>query len=162
MLRFQFVQLLAFAVVFVAAGPIALAMYIGAGTVGFLLLETGNRYVEHYGLSRDKKANGKYERVQPHHSWNSNHSVGRALLFELTRHSDHHAYPGRKYPVLRHFDSSPQFPAWLSIYDFTVLVAPSLVSHHGQAFGIRVTTIGKNGWNQRCFKKYILSTIKIY
>ena len=110
MLRFQIVQLLAFAVVFVIAGPIALAMYVGAGTVGFLLLETVN-YIEHYGLSRDKKANGKYERVQPHHSWNSNHSVGRALLFELTRHSDHHAYPGRKYPVLRHFDSSPQFPA---------------------------------------------------
>ena len=110
MLRFQITQLIAFVLVFLIAGPIALAMYIGAGTIGFLLLETVN-YIEHYGLCRDKKENGKYERVQPHHSWNSNHSVGRALLFELTRHSDHHAYPGRKYPVLRHFDNSPQFPA---------------------------------------------------
>ena len=72
----------------------------------------------------ETKANGKYERVQPHHSWNSNHSVGQALLFELTRHSDHHAYPGRKYPVLRHFDSSPQFPAGYPSMILLSLVPP--------------------------------------
>ena len=80
-----------------------------AACVGFLLLETVN-YVEHYGLRRNKKANGRFERVMPWHSWNSNHAVGRVLLFELTRHSDHHANPGRKYPTLRHFDESPQLP----------------------------------------------------
>ena len=73
------------------------------------MLETVN-YVEHYGLARDQKTNGRYERVRPHHSWNANHPLGRVLLFELTRHSDHHAYPGRKYPTLRHFDYSPQLP----------------------------------------------------
>ena len=81
-----------------------------AALIGILLLETVN-YIEHYGLQRNKKPNGRYERVRPHHSWNSNHAIGRMLLFELSRHSDHHAYPGRKYPSLRHFDASPQFPA---------------------------------------------------
>ena len=56
------------------------------------------------------KPNGRYERVRPEHSWNADYPVGRALLFELTRHSDHHAHPGRPYPTLRHFDDSPQLP----------------------------------------------------
>ncbi|MEC8757022.1 MAG: hypothetical protein VXX44_03150, partial [Bacteroidota bacterium] len=37
--------------------------------------------------------------------------LGRILLFELTRHSDHHYIPSRKYQILRHFDESPQLPA---------------------------------------------------
>jgi alkane 1-monooxygenase len=89
-------------------GPAVLA-WMAAGVLGFLLLETVN-YLEHYGLSREKKPNGRYERTRPEHSWNSNHPIGRALLFDLTRHSDHHANPGRKYSVLRHFDDSPQLP----------------------------------------------------
>ena len=80
-----------------------------AALVGALLLETVN-YVEHYGLLRQKNARGHYERVRPCHSWNSDHPVGRALLFELPRHSDHHAHPNRPYPALRHFDDSPQLP----------------------------------------------------
>ena len=83
--------------------------FIFSAIIGILLLETIN-YVEHYGLSRGTRENGKYERVQPHHSWNSNHLFGRILLFELTRHSDHHAHPKRAYPVLRHFEEAPQMP----------------------------------------------------
>jgi alkane 1-monooxygenase len=78
-------------------------------TIGFLLLEAVN-YIEHYGLRRRKLASGKYEIVQPWHSWNSNHVLGRIMLYELTRHSDHHYKATRKYQVLRHFDKSPQLP----------------------------------------------------
>ena len=109
MLRFQVIQLATVLGIGVFASWTACLAFIGSAVVGFLLLETVN-YVEHYGLARNKKANGRYERVQPHHSWNANHPLGRLLLFELTRHSDHHAYPGRKYPSLRHFDYSPQLP----------------------------------------------------
>ena len=94
-------------------------MYLASASVGFLLLETVN-YIEHYGLSREKNAKGRYEKVRPHHSWNSNHSIGRVLLFELTRHSDHHAHPSRAYPELRHFEKSPQLP---SGYPAMVLMA---------------------------------------
>ena len=67
-------------------------------------------YIEHYGLLRNETAPGRYEKVKPIHSWNSNHTLGRLLLFELTRHSDHHYNAGRKYQILRHFDQSPQMP----------------------------------------------------
>ena len=63
--------------------------------ISFLFLETIN-YIEHYGLSRKKGQNGRYERVKTIHSWNSNHVVGRLVLYELTRHSDHHFISSKK------------------------------------------------------------------
>ncbi|MBD0400809.1 alkane 1-monooxygenase [Flammeovirga sp. EKP202] len=80
-----------------------------AGIVGFLLLETIN-YVEHYGLQRKLLPNGKYERVQLHHSWNANYTFGRIILFELTRHSDHHFKASKKYHTLEHQTSAPELP----------------------------------------------------
>ena len=77
--------------------------------VSFLFLETIN-YVEHYGLLRKIKPNGRYERVKPHHSWNSNHTIGRIVLYELTRHSDHHFKSSKKYQVLESIEDSPQLP----------------------------------------------------
>ena len=77
--------------------------------VSFLFLETIN-YVEHYGLLRKKEPSGRYERVKPHHSWNSNHTIGRIVLYELTRHSDHHFKSSNKYQVLESLDECPHLP----------------------------------------------------
>jgi alkane 1-monooxygenase len=77
--------------------------------VSFLFLETIN-YVEHYGLLRKINSNGRYERVKPHHSWNSNHTIGRITLYELTRHSDHHFKSSKKYQLLESIEDSPQLP----------------------------------------------------
>lgn len=74
------------------------------------MLEVVN-YVEHYGLLRQRDASGRYVRCEPEHSWNSNHLVGNLLLYQLQRHSDHHAHPARRYQALRHFPSAPQLPA---------------------------------------------------
>jgi alkane 1-monooxygenase len=71
---------------------------------------TSANYIEHYGLLRIKDANGKYERCQPHHSWNSNHIFSNLVLFHLERHSDHHAHPLRRYQSLRHFEDLPTLP----------------------------------------------------
>lgn len=109
MLRLQLLQLAAIAAAIAVFGPLATALWVVAGAMGFLLLETIN-YVEHYGLTRDKTDRGVYERVQPHHSWNAENPLGRVLLFELTRHSDHHAHATRKYQVLRHFEGVPELP----------------------------------------------------
>ncbi len=76
--------------------------------VAILLLETIN-YIEHYGLER-VLVNGRYERVTPKHSWNSNHIIGRMVLYELTRHSDHHHRASKKYQLLESIESSPQLP----------------------------------------------------
>jgi alkane 1-monooxygenase len=109
MIWFQVIQCSTVAAIGLVFGLLAMISFIGAALVGILLLETIN-YIEHYGLERVRRSNGKYERVQPHHSWNSNHPIGRTLLFELTRHSDHHAFSNRHYPTLRHFEKSPQLP----------------------------------------------------
>lgn len=77
--------------------------------MGIILLETVN-YIEHYGLQRKQIAEGKYERAMPQHSWNSNHILGRLMLFELSRHSDHHYLASKKYQLLQHHDNAPQLP----------------------------------------------------
>jgi alkane 1-monooxygenase len=71
---------------------------------------TSANYIEHYGLLRQKEANGRYERCQPHHSWNANYIFSNLVLFHLERHSDHHANPTRRYQSLRNFDDIPQLP----------------------------------------------------
>jgi alkane 1-monooxygenase len=76
---------------------------------GASLLEVVN-YMEHYGLRRRQVAAGRYERCDDTHSWNSNSLASNVLLYQLQRHSDHHANPARRFQALRHFDSSPQLP----------------------------------------------------
>lgn len=83
--------------------------FLFVALIGILLLETVN-YIEHYGLVRNKKENGSYERVRRWHSWNSNHVLGRIVLFELSRHSDHHFKADRPYQLLESHDESPNMP----------------------------------------------------
>ncbi len=90
-------------------GGIGLLFAIGGAIVGFTLLETVN-YIEHYGLLRLKTKSGRYERVKEVHSWNSNHVIGRIVLYELTRHSDHHYKSSKKYQILDCHEESPQMP----------------------------------------------------
>ena len=118
-------------------GWAVLPFIIGQAIYGFSLLESVN-YMEHYGLVRQKLPDGRYERCQPQHSWNSNHIVSNLFLYQLQRHSDHHAYPLRSYQALRHFDESPQLPTgyapmillayvpplWFRLMD------PKVVAHH--------------------------------
>ncbi len=109
MIWYQVIQLGLLVAIYFTFGGWATVYFIAAATVGFLLLETIN-YIEHYGLRRKEIKEGIYEKVLPIHSWNSNHTFGRLLLFELSRHSDHHYRANRKYQTLRHFEDAPQMP----------------------------------------------------
>ena len=93
---------------FVYDGLVA-GLFVAAAFFGILLLETVN-YIEHYGLLRNKNENDRYERVQHQHSWNSDHTLGRAMLFELSRHSDHHYKASKKYQTLLSLPEAPQMP----------------------------------------------------
>lgn len=108
MIRFQLIQLFFLASITLAFNWSTTLYFIAAAIFGIILLETVN-YIEHYGLRRKIK-NGKHERTMPIHSWNSNHLLGRLVLLELSRHSDHHYIASRKYQILRHHDASPQMP----------------------------------------------------
>lgn len=90
-------------------GSFGLLFAVLVAIVGFTLLETVN-YIEHYGLLRLKMKSGRYERVKEIHSWNSNHVIGRIVLYELTRHSDHHFKSSKKYQILDCHEESPQMP----------------------------------------------------
>ncbi|MBI2731287.1 MAG: alkane 1-monooxygenase [Sphingobacteriales bacterium] len=109
MLQFHIIELAFLGLIIYLFGWIITLYFMLAATFGFLLLETVN-YIEHYGLQRKQTAGGKYERAMPEHSWNSDHTLGRLMLFELSRHSDHHYLASRKYQILRHHDDAPQMP----------------------------------------------------
>ena len=109
MLLFQLIQLTFVLIILYFFGVKIAILFIVAALIGGLLLESVN-YIEHYGLSRTQTTEQQFERVQPHHSWNSNHIIGRLMLFELSRHSDHHYLASRKYQILRSFDNAPQMP----------------------------------------------------
>jgi alkane 1-monooxygenase len=101
---------------------------------------TSANYIEHYGLLREQKENGRYERCQPHHSWNANYIMSNLALFHLERHSDHHANPIRRYQSLRNFKDIPELPngyygmyllayipwLWYRVMDHRVLALPHI------------------------------------
>ena len=102
-----------------AAFNLVVLLWLGWGALLFLLVHhfyswfalTMVNYIEHYGLLRQKRENGKYEPCAPRHSWNSNHLVSNLMLLHLQRHSDHHANPMRPYQALRDFDDVPSLPS---------------------------------------------------
>lgn len=107
----------AFCVVLMATASVILnrwtwevpVFFFGQSLLAFTLLELVN-YVEHYGIRRREISPGKYERVNPLHSWNASHLLSNFFLFQLQRHSDHHAFAYKRYQVLNHYDESPQLP----------------------------------------------------
>lgn len=104
--------------IYILLGEVVFVLAFLVGVISFLFLETIN-YIEHYGLRR-KKVGNKYERVQIIHSWNSDHIMGRIILYELTRHSDHHFRASKKYQVLESYEDSPRLPFG---YPMSMLIA---------------------------------------
>ena len=90
---------------------------------GITLFEIVN-YIEHYGLKRQKNSQGQYERTLPEHSWNNNNIVTNLFLYQLQRHSDHHAYPSRPFQALRHFAEAPELPSGYATMLLPALIPP--------------------------------------
>lgn len=103
-------------------GAPAALFFALSGLWGKALLEVVN-YMEHYGLVRDPA-----EPVQPRHSWNTNRLLSCWTLFNLTRHSHHHARGSVPFHALQ---PMPQAPVMLGGYLGTILVAlvPPLWHH---------------------------------
>lgn len=97
--------------------------FFSQSLIAILLLKSVN-YIEHYGMVRQETSSGRYERVNPLHSWNASQLVSNLVLFQLQRHSDHHAYAARPYQVLSHFDEAPQLPFGYALMILTSYVPP--------------------------------------
>lgn len=124
MIQAQLIQLALLAGILFFFGWLICLYFIGAAFIGITLLETVN-YIEHYGLQRKQTSKGNYERAMPSHSWNSNHILGRIMLFELSRHSDHHYMASRKYQILRHHENAPQLPTGYPGSMILALITPA-------------------------------------
>ena len=96
---------------------------VAQSAYGITLFEIIN-YIEHYGLLRQKDEHGKYQRTMPEHSWNNNNIVTNLFLYQLQRHSDHHAYPTRPFQALRHFDEAPELPSGYASMLLPALIPP--------------------------------------
>lgn len=119
-------------------GWVVLPYLVLQAVMGFSLLEVVN-YLEHYGLMRQKKDDGRYERCLPSHSWNSNNVASNVFLYHLQRHSDHHAHPTRRYQALRNFEEAPNLPSGYATMIVVALFPPiwrrvmdkRVVAHYG-------------------------------
>ena len=132
------ISLALFGVLVFRFGVGVLPWLAGLAVIGFCLFESVN-YLEHYGLRRQKLANGRYERVRDSHSWNSNTVIANIALFQLQRHSEHHAQPLRPYQALSHNHEAPQLPGGYGTMMPLALVPPlwwrvmdhRVVDHYG-------------------------------
>ena len=116
-------------------GFLFLALVLGGwASVGLFLLQAGIaiwqlelvNFIEHYGLTRKHLGEGKYEHVQPRHSWNAAHKASNWLLINLQRHSDHHYKPDRRFPVLQTYTEAdaPQLPCGYPIMTMAAMYPP--------------------------------------
>ncbi|WP_419658141.1 AlkB: alkane 1-monooxygenase [Desulfosarcina variabilis str. Montpellier] len=116
----QVVLLIGIALAFGAPG---FFYFVFQAMIAVCLLETVN-YIGHYGLAREIASDGRYEDVAFHHSWNAGGRLTSRFLFNLGRHSDHYAHPGRHYQLLHHHAHSPQLPAGYPAMVLLALVPP--------------------------------------
>lgn len=110
---------------FALGGWAGLGLFCFQAFVAIWQLELVN-YVEHYGLTRKHLGDGKYEHVQPRHSWNASQRASNWLLINLQRHSDHHYKPDRRFPLLQHYTDAdaPQLPRGYPVMTIAAMIPP--------------------------------------
>jgi alkane 1-monooxygenase len=104
-------------------GPAALGAFLGLSAYATIQLLMSD-YVQHYGLTRAVRENGKPEPVGPQHSWDSAHWFTSGMMLNAPRHSDHHLNPQKPYPALD-LIGAPRLP-----YSLPVMAALALMPRH--------------------------------
>lgn len=123
--RYGALQLGWMALAWALGGASGLALFLVQAGVAVWQLELVN-YVEHYGLTRKHLGEGRYEHVQPRHSWNASQKASNWLLINLQRHSDHHFKPDRRFPLLQTYgaDEAPQLPYGYPVMTMAAMIPP--------------------------------------
>ncbi|MBI1170814.1 alkane 1-monooxygenase [bacterium] len=122
-LRYGLLQGVMLVLAYGLGGWPGLGLFLFQAFIAVWQLELVN-YVEHYGLTRRHLGEGRYEHVQPRHSWNATHKASNWLLINLQRHSDHHYKPDRRFPLLQNHAEAdaPQLP-----YGYPVMTSMALI-----------------------------------
>jgi alkane 1-monooxygenase len=123
--RYGALQLAALVLAYALGGLSGVGLFMFQAFVAVWQLELTN-YIEHYGLTREYLGEGRYEPVQPHHSWNASHKASNWLLINLQRHSDHHVRPDRRFPLLQTYaqDAAPQLPLGYPAMAMMAMIPP--------------------------------------
>jgi alkane 1-monooxygenase len=98
------------------AGWMGVGVFMVVSLYGKAWLEMVN-FTEHYGIVRVPGAP-----VEPRHSWNCNRRISGYLLYNLTRHSHHHAMGEKPFWELRAYPETPTMP-----YGYLTMIAVALV-----------------------------------
>jgi alkane 1-monooxygenase len=124
LVRLNLISVLFALAIYGAFGTTALIVFLLTSLVAIFELEVIN-FIEHYGLRRQLMASSdRYEPVKEHHSWNTNTVASNAFLFNLQRHSDHHAHAGKDYLHLSSIEGAPQLPYGYSVMFLIALCPP--------------------------------------
>jgi len=114
-----------------SAAALAFVWQGGWGLVVYLLLAfyaasqmLAADYVQHYGLWRKRRPDGKWEPVSPRHSWDTPGAFTAVMMFHAGRHADHHAHPYRPYPALRDLPAAPVHPYSVATMVVIALIPP--------------------------------------
>jgi NAD(P)H-flavin reductase/ferredoxin len=113
-IRGQLMSVVLVALTFAIGGWRGATFFTICALWGKALLEIVN-YMEHYGMVRNPETP-----VQPRHSWNTNRRISSWTMFNLTRHSHHHAQGEVPYQDLRPY---PDAPMMINGYLATIIVA---------------------------------------
>ncbi|GIX12388.1 MAG: alkane 1-monooxygenase [Paracoccaceae bacterium] len=110
---------------FAIGGPAGVGLVALQALVAVFHLELVN-YVQHYGLTRLRLPDGRFEPVGPQHSWNVSRRASNWFLINLQRHSDHHGRPDRSFPLLQHHpeETAPQLPAGYPLMCLIATIPP--------------------------------------
>lgn len=112
-----------FSLVAYYAGAAGLIFFVAQSIVAVVVLETFN-YIAHYGLARRKICEGRWERLDDRHSWNSSNVAANLLIFNMGRHSYHHRKPADSYEDLKCLPDAPELPAGYAASILLALVPP--------------------------------------
>ena len=129
MIQFAFLQAVYIAFIGFLGAWAGIALYFLQAVAAIFMLETTS-YIEHYGLLRDKRPDGKYEPMSPANSWDCYGRFSNYLVFQLQRHADHQLSP----PAVREFADgfrSTQTACRLSAVDRYRHVSPAVAKSHG-------------------------------
>lgn len=123
--RYWLLQAAMLLLAYLLGGWVGLGLFLMQAGVAIWQLELVN-YVEHYGLTRKHLGDGKYEHVQPRHSWNASFKASNWLLINLQRHSDHHYKPDRRFPLLQNYTEAdaPQLPYGYPVMTVAAMIPP--------------------------------------
>ena len=100
-IRGHLMSVLLVAAAYAIGGWVGAGFFVACALWGKSLLEIVN-YMEHYGMVRNPATP-----VQPRHSWNTNKRISSWAMFNLTRHSHHHAQGDVPYQDLKPFPDAP-------------------------------------------------------